>query len=232
MALPPQTNEAFLREVDEQVRLDQAARFWKRWGRAVVVLFIIALAAFGGYLWWRSSQVAAAGVEGENLSVALDNLSAGNMRKAEPALTTLAGSGVPGYRVAAQLALADVEQTKGNPKAAAASYDKIAADASLAQPYRDLALIRSVAAKFDTMKPEEAIARLKPLAVVGNPWFGTAGEMTAVSYMRLNRNREAAAVFAGIARDESVPESIRSRSIQLATVLGVDIKPTTGLSRN
>jgi hypothetical protein len=240
LALTPQSNEAFLREVDEQVRLDTAARFWKRWGKAVIALVVIALAALGGYLWWNSSRQAAAGVEGEKMSVALDDLASGNLRKAEPALKTLSTSKVPGYSVAAKLALADLAQGKGDLKAAAAGYDAIAADTSLAQPYRDLALVRSVAAQYDTLKPETAIARLKPLAVQGNPWFGSAGEMTAIAYLRLNKTREAGAMFAALGRDESAPQSIRSRAVQLAGVLGVEtkapggatIKPETGGARN
>ena len=51
MAIAPVNNEAFLREVDEQVRLDTAQRFWKRWGIALVALGVAALLGFGGWLW-------------------------------------------------------------------------------------------------------------------------------------------------------------------------------------
>jgi hypothetical protein len=50
--------------------------------------------------------------------------------------------------------------------------------------------------------------------------------------MKANRNREAGAMFAAIARDEGVPESIRSRSVQLASVLGVDVDPALTKGRN
>ena len=56
--------------------------------------------------------------------------------------------------------------------------------------------------------------------------------MTAIAYMKMNKNREAAAMFAAMARDEGVPESIRSRSVQLASVLGVDVTPAAGKGRN
>ena len=36
--------------------------------------------------------------------------------------------------------------------------------------------------EFDTLKPEEVIARLQPLAKPGQPWFGSAGELTAMAY--------------------------------------------------
>jgi hypothetical protein len=232
LALPPQTNEAFLREVDEQVRLDTAARFWKRWGIAVIVAIVAALIAFGGYLWWQSHRNAVAGIEGERLSAALDDLSENRPQKAEVDLKALTTSDAAGYRATAKLALAASMVAKNDLKGAASAYGAIAADTSLAQPFRDVALIRQTAAAFDTLKPEEVVDRLKPLAIEGKPWFGSAGEMTAIAYMKMNKNREAGMLFAAMAKDEGVPESIRSRSVQLASVLGVDVTPAGDKGRN
>lgn len=227
MALTPQNNEAFLREVDEQVRLDSATRFWKTWGRVVIGAVVAALVAFGAYLWWQNDRQAKAGVEGEQMSLALDDLGAGAVPKAEGELKKLTSSTTSGYAATARLALAAVKLSKGDAKAAAADYGALAADTRFAQPYRDLALVRQVAAEYDTMKPETVVAKLKPLAVKGNPFFGSAGEMTAIAYMQMNKQREAGALFAGLASDESVPESIRARSVQLAGVMGVDV-PAAG----
>jgi hypothetical protein len=40
--------------------------------------------------------------------------------------------------------------------------------------------------------------------------------------MRQQQDAAAARIFAGIARDDSVPESLRSRAVQMAGALGVD----------
>lgn len=230
MALPPQTNEAFLREVDEQVRLDSAARFWKRWGRVLVAALIAALVALGGYLWWQNEREAAAGVEGEQMSLALDDLASGAANKAERELTKLSTSSTQGYKAAAKLALAASKLNKGDAKGAAADYAAIAADTSIAQPFRDLALVRHVATTYDTLAPEDVVNRLKPLAVKGNAFFGSAGEMTAIAYLQMNKRAAAGAMFAALASDEGVPDSIRSRSVQLAGVLGVDVNPASAQS--
>jgi hypothetical protein len=232
LALPPQTNEAFLREVDEQVRLDTAARFWKSWGRVVIGAFVAALVALGAFLWWQNNRQATAGVEGEAMSVALDDLASGAINKAQGELTKLSTSSTSGYKASAKLALAATKLGKGDANGAAADYAAIAADTSLAQPYRDLALVRQVATSFDTMTPQDVVAKLKPLAVKGNAFFGSAGEMTAIAYMQMNKNREAGAIFAALASDEGVPDSIRSRSVQLAGVLGVDVTPAGAKSGN
>ncbi|MCB8835158.1 hypothetical protein LJD42_26780, partial [Escherichia coli] len=74
MALTPNTNEAFLREVDDELRRDQLLTFWERYGRALIGAIVVALALFGGYLYWQHRKTVAAGVEGEKLQTAYDSL--------------------------------------------------------------------------------------------------------------------------------------------------------------
>jgi hypothetical protein len=66
------------------------------------------------------------------------------------------------------------------------------------------------------------IARLKPLAVPGNAWFGSAGEMTGIAYMKLNQPKQAGALFVAITKDITVPRSLRARVAQLAADLGFE----------
>ena len=79
------------------------------------------------------------------------------------------------------------------------------------QPYRDAALIRQTALEFDPLKPEEVIARMEPLAKPGNPWFGSAGEMTAMALIKQGKKAEAGQLFGAIAKDKQVPDSLRAR---------------------
>ena len=228
MAVSPNTNEEFMREVDDELRREQALTIWKRYGRWIIAAIVGALALFAGYLWWQNEQEVKRGVEGEQMSTALDDLSAGRGDAVRPQLATLAGSKTPGIAAAARLTEANMLLDKGDAKGAAAAYGAVASDSALDQPYRDLALIRQTAAEFDTMKPEDVIVRLKPLAAQGNPWFGSAGEMVGISYMKLGKNDLAGAMFGAIAKDEAVPDTIRQRVVQLAGILGVDATPVKG----
>lgn len=225
MATTPPTNEAFLREVDEELRRDQMLTLWQRYGRIGVGAVIVALIALAGYLWWTSHSEAQAGVAGEQLSTALQDMADGNAAKAGTALDPLTTSNVDGVAAAALLAKAALAIDKGDTKGAAALYAQVAANTKLDQAYRDLALVRGTAIAFDAMKPEEVVARLKPLAIPGNAWFGSAGEMVGIAYMKMGKNDLAGATFAAIAKDETVPQSIRSRVVQLTGVLGVDALP-------
>lgn len=225
MAVPPETNEAFLREVNEELRRDQMADLWKRWGRLAVAAIAIGLIAFGGWLWWRDYQAKQAGLEGEQLSVAIEQLSRNEIDKASPALKTLSASERPGYRAAARLAAGAVASQRGDTRATITAFAAVAKDGEAAQPFRDLALIRQTATEFDTLAPDQVIARMQPLAQKGGPWFGSAGELVAIAHLKAGRSRDAATLFAGLTADPEVPASIRSRAGQMASVLGVDINP-------
>lgn len=222
MALTPDTNQAFIREVDDEVRKERLTQFWTRWGLVAIVALVLALAAFGGWLYWQHRQAEAAGRQGEQLQAAFDKLGAGQMAQAQPALTELAGSSRDGYRALAKFTQADILLRKDDLRGAAARFAEVANDAGLAKPFRDLALIRQTAAEFDALRPQVVVERMRPLAVPGSPWLGSAGEMMAVAQIRLGQTREAGALFGRIARDENTPPSLRQRAVQMAGVLGVD----------
>ncbi|NJC32625.1 hypothetical protein GGR88_000099 [Sphingomonas jejuensis] len=219
MALTPQNNEAFLREVDEELRRDNVTNFWRRYGLLVAAAVVLGLAALAGWMIWQQRQAAAAGREGEALAQAIDSLSKNNAAGARASLDALATSETPGYRAVAKLAQADVALQSGNRAGAAQIYQSVATDAGIGQPFRDVALVRATAAEFDRLPPATVIQRLRPLAQPGNPWFGSAGEMVAMAELAQGNGAAAARLFTAIANDAAVPQSIRSRAVQMAAVV-------------
>jgi hypothetical protein len=221
VALTPQNSEAFMREVDDAVRQDQLTTFWQRYGRILIVLLVAGLAAFGGWLYWQHHQKTQSEAVSEQMDTLLDTAVGGGTPDAKQ-LDALTKASQPGYRASALLVQAGVAARKGDAKAAIAAYRAIAADDSLDQPYRDLALIRQTSLEFDSLKPQQVVDRLKPLAVEGAPWFGSAGELVAIAYMKMGKNDLAGPMFAAMAKDDKVPQSIRSRARQMAGVMGID----------
>ena len=222
MALKPVDNESFYREVDEELRRDQMKTYWERFGKLVIAGIVLLLAAIGGFIWWQNQKVVKAGERSETLVSALDEVASGRRNAAIPKLDGLIQSGSDGHRAAALLTKANIAVEAKDLKGAAALFKQVADDGDLAQPYRDLALVKMTAVEFDTLPPQAVIDRLKGLAVAGNPWFGSAGEMVALSHLRLNRPQQAAALFAAMAKDKKLPDTLRSRATQMAGSLGVD----------
>ena len=73
------------------------------------------------------------------------------------------------------------------------------------------------------------IARLQPLAKPGEPWFGSAGEMTALAMIKQGRKQEAGQLLVAIAKDQGVPDALRGRAGQLAASLGAEVGPVVQL---
>jgi hypothetical protein len=106
-----------------------------------------------------------------------------------------------------------------NAKGAAAKFAEVAGDTAIGKPIRDLALIRQTVIEFDTLPPQTVIDRMKPLAVKDSAWVGSAGEMVALAYLRLNKSAEAQAMFKTIAETDGVPDSIRQRAVQMVNAV-------------
>jgi hypothetical protein len=222
VAIKPVGNDSFYREVDEELRKEQLSGWWKRYGWAAIAAAVLLLAAIGGAIWWQNEKERRAGENGEALLKIFDDVQAGRTQGVDARLDRLAEKGSDGYRAAALLTKADIALQANNEAAAIAGFKAVAEDGDLPEPYRNLALIRQTAAEYDKLPPATVIERLRPLAQAGNPWFGSAGEMTAIAYIKQGKPQQAAPIFAAMAKDESLPESMRSRAVQMAGALGVD----------
>lgn len=222
MAIKPAENEAFFREVDEELRRAQVTSFWRRYGRWLIGAALIGLIGVALYLWWQEHRAAQAGKFGETLVASFDDVEARKYDAARNKLASLEKEGTPGYRAAAGITLADIALESGKEADAVAAFKKVAEDATLPEPYRNAALVRQTALEFDTLPPATVIARLRPLAIAGNPWFGSAGELVAMAHLKQNRRDLAAPIFAAMARDNDLPESLHLRAIQMSGALGID----------
>lgn len=225
MATRPPANTALLQEVDEAVRKEAVDDFARRYGRWVIGAVVAGLLGFGGYLFWQNQQLSAAGAKGEELVAALDKLKGGDAKGATAALTTIKANGTPAYRAAATLQLANMRAERGDLKGAAALLSGLAADDTVDQSLRDMALIRQTALEFDTLKPELVIARLAPIVGRTDPvsaWYPSAAELTAIAHYQAGRFDQAGALYAKIAKIKDIPPALQSRTIQMAGMLGVD----------
>lgn len=214
--------EVLMREIDEAVREDQLNEAAKRYGVPALAVVLLGLMGFGGYLWWHGAQEKAMEVSSEQLIAALDQLEAGHHDTANTSLAPIASDGGPGAASIARLVQAGIALDGKRKEEAIRLYEQVANDKAAPKPYRELATLRAVAAGFDTMKPEDIIARLKPLATPGNAWFGSAGELVAMAYLKQGKKDLAGPLFAEVAKADNVPETLQTRARQMAGLLGVD----------
>ena len=222
MAVKPKDSDTFVREVDEELRRDRVTSVMTRYGWYIIGGVVLILAAIGGWIWWQSRQAELAGQQSEKLIQVIEQIERNNAKGAAGTIDELAASDQQGYRIAALFTRANAQISTGAVPAAVETLKGIAADADAPQPYRDAALIRQTQLEMDNLPPAQLEQRLRPLAQAGNAWHGSAGEMLAVALIRQQKFQEAGRVFEAMAKDMSVPDTIRARAIQMASSLGID----------
>ena len=107
---PDSSSEAFLREVDENLRRDQAQAFAKRYATMIAGAALLFLAAVGGWLYWQDRQAKAAAADSETLNAALTDIGAERTATVGPTLDKLADSSSEGIATEARLPAASATE--------------------------------------------------------------------------------------------------------------------------
>ena len=222
MAIKPKENEVFYREVDEELRRDQALQTWERYRWPILAGIVLLIAAIGGYIWWHNHREAQTADQAAALSSVVDDMQKGAYRGTAPRIAELEQSGNDAYRALGLISRANLLAQQGDAAGAARILGQVAADDGVPEEMRNGALVRQTVLEYERLQPAQVIQRLRPFLQAGNPWHGTAGELAANAHLRAQQPQQAGQIFAAVARDETVPESIRSRAVQMAGGLGID----------
>lgn len=221
----PQTSredEILMREIDEAVRQDDTKEFFQKYGKALAGGLVVLVGGLSAYAWWDGSREAKLEAGSEAIISALDSVDAGDFAGASEKADGVIADGSDGARAVARMLQAAAALEQDDPDKAVEMYAAIVADPATPGPLRDLALVREIATSFDDRKPADIIAKLAPLTVPGNPFFGSAGELTAIAHLEAGDRDKAGALFAELAQDETVPDTLRERARQMAGLLSVD----------
>jgi hypothetical protein len=224
LAQPPTTdvNETFLREVDENLRRDRVRDFVREYRGLLIGALILLLVSAGGIIWWQQYRRDQVGKQVEELAKVYRDIADSKTATVPAQLDQLSASSSPSVRASALFTRAALALEQNDAALASKTYGQIISDDSLPKPYRDAALLRQTTVDFDKLKPDEVITRLAPLATPDSPWFGSAGEITAMALIKQGKKTEAGRIFAAIAGNKNVPVSLRARAVQIAGSLGVD----------
>lgn len=210
-------------EVDEEVRRERLKKLWDRYGLYLVGLAILVVAAVGGYRAYMHFEAKKAAEAGTAYEAADALAEAGKHQEAADAFARIAKEGTPGYRALARLREGG-EIAARDPKAAAAIFEQVAADASIPASLRDLAAIRAGYLLLDTAPYSELQQRLEPLAAPERAFRHSARELLAVSAWRSNDAAAARRWSDMIVNDQQTPGTIRQRIEMLLALLPAQAK--------
>ncbi|SOD96361.1 tetratricopeptide repeat protein [Caenispirillum bisanense] len=220
------TQEALFREVDEDLRHEQLARLWKKYGGVVIALALALVVGVAGYQGWQAWERSARQDEAARYTAAMRLLEQNQTQPAAEALAALAADGNTGYGTVAALRRAALLADQGDEAAAAEAYGAVAADGAADPTFRDLARVLAVLHRMqgpaEGAQPDALIAELQPLTDPANPFRFSALELTAALALKQGDEARARDIYKSLAGDANAPQGLRSRARTMLAALGGD----------
>jgi hypothetical protein len=203
------------REVDEDLKRDQAIQLWKRYGKYVIAFAVATVLATAGIVGWQNYREKQRAAEGRAFALAMELANRGDAA-ASTAMNNIVNQG-GGYRTLALLQEAGLKLRAGNKAAATAIYDGIAADGDVQQPFRDLATILSALTSIDTAAASAIDKRIQPLLAPGSAFRPSALELEGLLALKQGDSKAAKKTFQELADDTTAPSGLRQRATQILT---------------
>lgn len=213
------SDDSFIREVNEELRQDQARALWDRYGTYAIVIAVVVVVATAAWVAWDYWTESRANASGDAFSQALTLAEEGNHEQALVAFARLQEEGFGAYPVLARMRAAAVLADQGDAQAAVAAFDEVAADASVLEPVRDLARLRAALILVDSGSYADVSARVEALAVDTNPLRHAAREALGLTAWREGRPADALQFFDLIAADEDAPRNTRERATLMSELI-------------
>jgi hypothetical protein len=206
------------REVDEEVRRDQAARIWGRYQNLFIGLAVLVIAATAGWRFYDHYRTKQAEEAGAKYQAALALAREGKAAEAEGALERIAKGGPKGYALLARLREA-AELSGSDPAAAVKAYDAIAADGTIDPLFQNLARLRAALLRLDEADGKEIESRLGPMTANDNPFRFSAREALALAALKHDDFDAAGRQLDTIVVDPQAPGAMRQRAEALLAVV-------------
>ncbi|MER8894685.1 tetratricopeptide repeat protein [Mesorhizobium sp. M0676] len=213
------SDDSFIREVNDEIRREQAQALWDRFGPAILglaILVVLGTAAFVGYRYWDETR---ANRSGDAFSQALKLANDGKSDEALTALEQLEKDGYGAYPLLARMRAATVKADKGDFAAAVADFDGVAADNAIPQGIRDMARLRAALLLVDHGSFSDVSSRVEALTADNNTLRHTAREALGLAAWKEGKTQDALKLFDQIAADDGAPRNARQRATLMSELI-------------
>jgi hypothetical protein len=213
------SDDSFIREVNDEIRREQAQLLWDRFGPALLalaVLVVLGTAAFVGYRYWDETR---ANRSGDAFSQALKLADDGKNDEALAALDQLENNGYGAYPLLARMRGATVKANKGDVAAAVKDFDEVAADTAIPAGIRDMARLRAALLLVDHGSYADVSSRVEALTADTNTLRHTAREALGLAAWKEGKSQDALKLFDQIAADDGAPRNTRERATLMSELI-------------
>lgn len=211
--------DAFLREIDEEVRRERLAKLWDKYGVYVLGVAGAIILSVAGWKWYQNYQVQQAARAGAQFVEITQLLAEGKNEEAVRGFEQIASEGPSGYAQLAQLRLAAHARKEGKTDEAIAHYEALAGNAAADDLLKSFANLQIAALKVDTASWTETQNRLNDLVKDDSSWKFAARELLGLAAYKAGKFEEARKTFTELLAAPDTPASIRQRAQLVMTLV-------------
>lgn len=213
------SDDSFFREVDQELRQDQAKALWDNYGTIIIATAIAVVVATAGWVGWDYWSQSRANSSGDAYSQALTLAREGRSDDAKVALAQLEADGYGAYPVLARMRSATVLAEAGDAAGAVAAFDQVAADRAVTVSIRDMARLRAALLLVDHGSYNDVASRVETLTADTNALRYSAREALGLAAWREGRLSDAQALFTQILDDQNAPRNLRQRAEMMSELI-------------
>lgn len=212
-------NDALFREVEEELRREQFAKIWARYGSYIIAAAVLIVLAVGGVKYWESHKLSTSQAAGAEYEAALALSEAGKAEDAAKAFEALAANGPAGYATLAELSLVRAKLKAGQREEALAIFDKLAQSPSTDRHLADFARLQAASLRLGQADFTEIKTRLTPLMGDESSWRYIARELLGTAAVKAGKLDEARTTLAPLLVDPQVPHGAVERVKRLMSTI-------------
>jgi len=225
-----QDDDSFIREVNEELRRENARALWGRYGPVIIggaVALVLATAAYQAYHYWTAHR---AGQVSEVMLKALILADGDDHIAARDALDEVEATGFGAYPSLAALRKAGLLAQMGEMQAAIAAFDAIVNDTKSPEILKNIARIRAAYLLLDQAPLAEVEARVRVLAHDNEPMRLAAWEVLGLAAWKAGQAEMAIGYFDSIIADrDSGATGFQNRArMMLELIKSRPVAATTG----
>ena len=208
------TNErdAFLREIEEQVRREKLVKLWDKYGVMIIGGLAAIILIYAGWKWYQTSQQSAAANAGAQFMEVMQLIADGKKDDGIRGFEQIAAEGPGGYAQLARLQLAADARKNGKVNEAIQHYEALSANGTANDLIKDFARLQIAILKLDSEDWTTVKNHLDSLLKEDNPWKYAAREVLGLAAYKAGKFKEAQAAFTQLLTSQDTPQSMRQRA--------------------
>ncbi len=214
----PEYTDAFINEVNEDVKNDNFKVLWNRYGIFVILFVVLAVMATVSFEKIKSWKIAQNQINTENYMVAAQLRE--NPEQTLEALQKIATGNQGIFSDFAKLQIANVLFSQDKTEEALSTLQNLLEDNTVNNEVKHIALIKFATYRVDTMPRAEFEAMLKPLTETNTSWTPLAQDLLAMVAIRDGDVDTAQTIYENILKIKDLPENFRAKVQDMLNSLG------------